>query len=190
MAGRKSKLTDDRQRKIVGLLEKGATDKDACTSVGIDESTFYLWLKDGKEQKSPEKIEFLEAVTRARAKVNVLATNTLRLGMLPTELETETTETITETRLKKDGTLYEYQKTTTRKSVATQPGDWRAAVEWLKRRDPEHWTDHVVVAFSPEALIAMQQLGVNHSEAVKEFERIVIQAAADAAAKAVANVDH
>jgi hypothetical protein len=186
MAGRKSKLTSSRKKAIIELLEIGATDKDTCAAVGISETAFYGWLKDGKENKSPEKVEFLKAVTRARAQVNLIATDSLRNGMLPTLVKSETTETIRETRLNKSGQPYTYEKVVSRRTITEQPGDWRAAVEYLKRRDPEHWTDHVVVAFSPEALIAMHQLGVNHSEAVKEFEQMVIQAAA---AKAVANDD-
>lgn len=185
-AGRKSKLTKNRKDAIVELLEKGATDKDTCASVGIDESTFYGWIKDGRDKKSPEKIEFLEAVTRARAQVNLLATESIRLGMMPTLVKSETTETIRETRMNKNGQPYTYEKVVNRRTLTEQPGDWRAAVEYLKRRDPEHWTDHVVVSFSPEALIAMQQLGVDHTEAVKQFEQMMIEAAA----KAVANDDH
>ena len=57
--GRPSKLNET----TVGLLEKvfvgGSTVGDACAYVGISESTFYKWMKTGREisdgQKRDEK---------------------------------------------------------------------------------------------------------------------------------------
>ncbi len=178
MAGRQSKLTAKRKATIIELLSKGATDKDVCASVGIDESTFYGWLKDGREKRSPTKIEFLEAVTRARASARLVAVESVRSGMLPIEIISETQETITETRLTKDGKPYEYSKTINKRMVQQQPGDWRAGIEYLKRRDPEHWTDRVVVSFSAEAVAIMQQLGIEPSEAVQQFEELLRETAA------------
>lgn len=173
-----TKLTAKRKEHIIELLSKGATDKDVCAAVGISESAFYRWLQDGREAKSATKVEFLEAVTRARAATRLVAVGSIRAGMLPSEIVSETKETITETRLTKDGKPYEYSKTIQKKTTQKQPGDWRAGIEYLKRRDPEHWTDRVVVSFSPEAVAIMQQLGIEPSEAVQQFEELLRETAA------------
>ena len=42
---RKSKLTPWRHRRIIGYIKNGVPNVHACQLVGIDESTFYKWLK-------------------------------------------------------------------------------------------------------------------------------------------------
>jgi transposase-like protein len=178
MAGRQPKLTAKRKDLIIELLSKGATDKDACAAAGIDDSTLYRWLQEGKEGKTPEKSEFYESVTRARADARLVAIESVRLGMLPNLTKSETTETIRETRLNRKGQPYSYEKVVSRRTLTDQPGDWRAGIEYLKRRDPEHWTDRVVISFSPEAVAIMQQLGIEPSEAVSQFEELLKELAA------------
>jgi hypothetical protein len=46
--GRKSKLTDQAQGKIVEHLENGGTAADACVLAGVSISTFYEWLQRGR----------------------------------------------------------------------------------------------------------------------------------------------
>lgn len=177
MAGRQTKLTAKRKEQIIDLLSKGATDKDVCGAVGIDYTTLYRWLKEGKENQSPLKSEFYQSVTRARAQANLVAIESVRLGMLPSQIVMERTETVRETRIDRNGRPYPYERTEVIKSITKQPGDWRAGIEYLKRRDPEHWTDRVVLSFSPEAVAVMHQLGINPSEAVKQFEEMLAELA-------------
>jgi hypothetical protein len=198
--GRKSKLTSDLQEEIVGLIADGVPDQDVCQAVGIAVSTFYNWLawgeafQDGaKRGETVGKIRlpksgktaymgFLEAVTRARGTANVTAIQALRSGMAPQESVTSIRKTITETRLKKDGSEYTYEKTETEERVLEQPGDWRAAVEYLKRRDPENWSEHHVVAgaieLSPDVVAMLEGLGVSMEEVRRAFEDMVRQRAA------------
>lgn len=145
MAGRKSKLTTQVHDTIINYISAGATDKDAYTSVGISYDCFYRWLREGEAAKSGQKREFYEAVTRARAQAFANAAVALRSGMVASQTVVDTTDTIIETRIGKDGQPYQYRKVTTRKSVTKHPSDWRAAVEFLKRRDPEHWGDKIGV---------------------------------------------
>lgn len=175
---RQSKLTSKRKEQIIELLSKGATDKDVCAVVGIDESTFYNWLKDGREKKSQSKIEFLEAVSRARAEARLVAINSLRLGMLPSQVVVDATETVRETRLNSKGQPYSYERTETRRQITQQPGDWRAGESFLKRRDPEHWSERLVISISPQDLEVFQILGMEPSEAVKDFLEMLHQIAA------------
>lgn len=179
---RQSKLTAKRKEQIIALLSKGATDKDVCAAVGISETAFYQWLKDGREGKTPTKVEFLEAVTRARAEARLVAVESVRLGMLPSQITVDATETVRETRLNKHGQPYTYERTESKRQITHQPGDWRAGIEYLKRRDPEHWSERLVISLSPDDLEAIRALGYNMpSEAVQDFIQALREAAAEKA---------
>lgn len=65
---RKSKLTPELIATVCDAIRQGAYDYIAAEAVGIAQSTFYEWLADAeKPDADPLKIEFSEAVKRARA---------------------------------------------------------------------------------------------------------------------------
>lgn len=150
---RPTKLTPAVQQNIIDRLKAGATVKATCDSVGIGERTYYQWVAVGKayldgedHDKMPRLIkdretlaQFSQEVTRAIADGLVMAAIRFREGMSPSEVASSTTETMTETRIGKDGKPYQYTKTVTKKTVTKSPGDWRAAMEYLARRDPDNW---------------------------------------------------
>lgn len=137
----KSKLTDELQADIVALLELGATNADVCASVGISEDTFYRWLREGNEAQNGKKSEFSEAITRAQATARLDAIETLKKALQPTQQKQVTVDEFSETRLNSKGEPYTYTRKKTRQQVSEVPGDWRAAVEYLKRRDKANWTE-------------------------------------------------
>jgi len=72
--GRKSSLTKEIQKQIVEILEAGNYQKTAYESLGIPESRYFHWLKEGEKAESKEGkltkkeekyIEFLESIKRA-----------------------------------------------------------------------------------------------------------------------------
>ena len=78
MAGRSAKISKDMVDEILTYKENGLSDKDICDMVGIDQSTFYCWLKEaetGIDSHNPErpapnlelKIELANGLKRARA---------------------------------------------------------------------------------------------------------------------------
>ena len=165
---RPSKLTPTLQKDIIARLSAGSTIKATCDSVGITDQTYRNWINRGEaeskrrenpnvkegtqvwQDEDPYFVFFWEA-TRAQADGMIQAAIRFREGMNPSESEAVTTETTIETRLrkvKKDGVIveepYEYKKTVTRKTVTHNPGDWRAAMEYLARRDPENWARQAV----------------------------------------------
>lgn len=159
---RPSKLTERVQNELCRLLTAGVVIERACETVGIDDSTYRLWrirgrkeaerrerpgIKPGTDKWTQEEpyFAFFTATSRAIAEAEVNATLVLRQGMLPQDIVTETTETVTETRLTKDGKPYQYTRTVTRREVRHQGGDWRAAIEWLKRRRSTDWAEHTVL---------------------------------------------
>lgn len=138
--GRPSKFTPEVRRLIVDRLQAGATIAATCDNVNISHQTFLNWLERGRKATSGEYFDFLEAVTRAQSQGLVHAAAAFRQGMNPSESVAVTTEAIEETRINpKTGEAYTYRKSITRRTVTQMPGDWRAAMEYLARRDPDNW---------------------------------------------------
>lgn len=152
MAKLKLKTDEKLQGDICRLLANGVTDKDMCAAVGIAVSTFYKWLADAEKAQDKSRlnandkilIAFSEAVMRARAKARIAATKTVLKSATRGQRTVEQyTETRTETRTRKDGTPYEVSYTVSTEKVIQHPPDFRAAIEYLKRRDGEHWSEKV-----------------------------------------------
>lgn len=171
--GRPSKLTPELQSEMCQMLQDWVPVETACAALNIDDSTYYNWRKRGREEQArraawtgkepPGKreqtrrdreapyIEFFEATARAIAKGEAYAIDALRRGTLPSETVVTIHETFTETRLKPDGTTYEYTRTIEREQVTESPGEWRPALEFLKRRDPQRWSEQVNLAGASDA---------------------------------------
>lgn len=64
---RRTKLTKEITDKIIKAIKTGATYELCAQYAGIAPSTFYLWMKQGRERKSKQKIEFLESIKRAES---------------------------------------------------------------------------------------------------------------------------
>ena len=162
--GRPSKFTPDAKKRILEALEAGATVKAACGWVPIHTDTYHNWIKRGKEEaerrdkngikegtkqwnEEQSYFEFFRNATRAQQTGMVNAAVQFRSGMNPSQSVSETTVTTTETRIRtvrhSDGRVedvpYEHVKSEKRQTVTHNPGDWRAAMEYLARRDPENW---------------------------------------------------
>jgi len=70
--GRKTKLQDDIQKRLLSAIEKGLSIIDSCEYAGISEKTYYNWLnkdietiKDAGEQK--KFIQFLQNIKKAQS---------------------------------------------------------------------------------------------------------------------------
>jgi transposase-like protein len=148
---RPNKLTPAVRKIIVDHVKIGATVEDACALAGITETTFYNWMQAGRNSDSGVRFEFFEAVTRARKEASVAAIITLRRSF-SNEAKTVTRkrEQFTEIRLRtvknpETGVVeqvpYEYSKTTVTDIETAAPPDWRAAIEYLKRRDSANWSE-------------------------------------------------
>jgi len=71
--GRKTKLQDDIQKRLLSAIEKGLSIIDSCEYAGISEKTYYNWLnkdietiKDAGEQKK-FFIQFLQNIKKAQS---------------------------------------------------------------------------------------------------------------------------
>jgi transposase len=67
--GRPSKLTLELQAEMIVLFKAGNFVETTCGTVGIDKSTFYDWIKKGKNSNHPKNKyrKFQEAVEQAMA---------------------------------------------------------------------------------------------------------------------------
>lgn len=197
--GRKFKLTDELQEAIIGYVADGVPDETLCEAVGISKASFYNWLKWGAAFADGGKagevvdtgvsvfslpksgktrlIEFFDAVTRARGDAKASAVKAVRSAINGQETVSEITETVTETRLKKDGTEYDYTKTVSKCIISYQPPDARIALDYLERRDPDNWSkrqklEHVI-ELSPDVVALLEARGIGVSEVAREFEAMV-----------------
>lgn len=64
---RTSKLTPELQAQIVKDVSLGVTFRDAALAAGVEEATFYNWMKWGKEQKKGLYFEFFKSVRSAES---------------------------------------------------------------------------------------------------------------------------
>jgi hypothetical protein len=168
MAGRKSKYTPETVDKIKSTLAAGATIKDTCAYAGITEKTFFEWMS------SPSKSEFRELVSYAQGQARVAATLAIKSAIKGVEQVANTNDTYTETRVNKvTGELYEFRKTKQSRTVTQLAPDWRAAIEYLKRRDPEHWSDRVDININVELVTktvkALEEAGIDPAQVFNDI---------------------
>ena len=65
---RRTKLTPEIEQRIIQAIQAGGTYQIAAQFAGIGESTLYLWMKQGREGRNKDKIEFLENIKRAESR--------------------------------------------------------------------------------------------------------------------------
>ena len=149
---RKTKYTPELVKTITDALGMGATIKDACALAGISHETYFTWVN--------EKSDFSDATTHAQSNARFAATLAIRKAVQGGAQQTsETVENVTETRLRKgangEQVPYEYAKTQRSTTTTKYPPDWRAGVEYLKRRDPEHWSERLQVSVDVKVIMAL-----------------------------------
>lgn len=197
MAGRYTLLTPELHKSIVQSLTLGCPIVDACHYVNIYESTFYRWRNRGQAElervaadtrlriRKEEQVycEFYKDTTRAQADARRSAVASIRqaYGLGGIVSENVTTKTVSETKLRKvkkaDGSIveepYTWTRTETTKAVLHTPSDWRAAMEFLRRRDKENWSDKIIVSVEDlrNQAIADIHAGKLTYEALAEVDR-------------------
>lgn len=182
---RPTKLDSKLQKQIVKLLSTGVTVADTCDAVGIAKSTFHDWVKRGEAGDEAPFSEFSDAVSRAYNAAKVKAIGTLRAAMSPYNQTQTVKKTFTETRLTRGGVPYEYKRVEETKSVTRYNGDWKAAVEYLKRRHPDEWSERFehtgkdgADLFDAELRATLKALGIDESDVVRDFRELMLAEAA------------
>ena len=70
--GRKTKLEDDIQQRLIKAIQRGLSIADACEYSGISERTYYYWIKkDPLTIENPEEqkkfLQFLQNIKKAQS---------------------------------------------------------------------------------------------------------------------------
>ena len=177
---RPTKLNKTLQSKLVKLLRAGVSIADACAHVGLGERTFYDWMARG-ESGEDDFSQFSQDINRARNNAKVTAIDTLHSAAMPYKTRTVYKEHVVETRLKRNGEPYDYRHTSEHETINYFPGDWRAAVEHLKRRYPDEWSEKRILelGLSPELLERLEKVAKDANVPASVLFENMINAVAD-----------
>lgn len=64
--GRKTRCTKALTEQFTAIIRTGATSKDACNALAVNEATAAEWMTKGEQGKAPCYVAFREAVIKAR----------------------------------------------------------------------------------------------------------------------------
>lgn len=192
MTGRKSKLTPALQKQIVKLLEQGNSVEDVCSQVGITDRTYYNWREKGESAaKQLEETEdadladladderpffqFFQATIRAQNNAKVKAVSAVYKSIEGFKTVEKSTVVFTETRYhkpKKEGDepeAYKYEQIKTTTKVIQHAPDAHTAIEFLKRRYPDEWSDRVRIDLDPAMVKELQALATAQKVDLKDL---------------------
>jgi transposase-like protein len=190
--GRPTKLNKTLQGKIVKLLKQGISVEDVCSQVGIAVSTYYNWIGRGQAladqlDADPETfvpaderpfLEFLEAVTRALQNAKVKAIGAIYGAIQGQKTVEKSKSTFEEIRWRqtKDGKKpYKYRRTSTSEKVIQHAPDSRIAIEYLKRRYPDEWSDRLRIDVDPGVLRELQALATSANTSLEDLLKAVLE---------------
>ncbi len=137
MAGRKTKLTPERQEKILRCVRAGMSYKDATQSAGITPETLCRWLARGKVESGLFH-EFYESVRKALVHFELVHLENIDRSAL------EESKIIQQTVKYKGGEILNGQLKDGKVKYATivskfRPPNCEASMWLLARRFPERW---------------------------------------------------
>lgn len=163
--GRPTKFNKAAGERICENLRSGCSRKAAAESVGVDYRTLLNWVEAGEKAKSGEFFQFFQALTRVEAEVELRNTSVMAKAAAGWDAGSVKVTTRSVVKIKRtvhpDGTIVDEPvvlQLTSREETTTKEFDWRAALEFLKRRRREDWGDHVNVDLDREIAQLLAQL--------------------------------
>src|SRR5262249_32221069 len=140
MSGR-LKFTPERVTRLLDGLKAGMTRSAACGAAGIDLDTLNRWQR--RYAGFAVQVKQLEAEAEARY------TSIISKAAFGHEvtIRRETTKPIVVKTVDANGIKHEHLERITEVTHETrQESDWRAALEWLKRRRKDDWSERQEVS--------------------------------------------
>ena len=132
--GRRPKISPKIREIIITGIKSGMTYKAACDLAGIGQTTFYRWQELGETEQSGVYREFWQELKNAEAEIQQRMLDVVR------ESAEKGTEEVTKvTRRDANGNIVETVET-----LKSSPRDWRAAMTFLERRNPEEFARRFV----------------------------------------------
>lgn len=192
---RKTLLTPDLQKKIIKLLEQGSSIEDACSQVGISERTYYNWRDRGEKAvveaeaddadavTTPAEeipfLQFFQATTRALKNAKVKAVGAVYGAIKGYKTKSVKTVVFKETRLRKGEKggeePYDYEETTTTTTVTQLAPDAHTAIEYLKRRFPDEWSDRLRIDVDPALLKELENLAASAKVELNDLIKALVE---------------
>lgn len=148
--------------RIHGLMDYGgALLKDFCKAMDISQELYYQWM---------EKVEFLEAVQKAKEDFKATQEERLVESLMQSALGYEASETKTEYISDENGNRRPKKQTVTKKNVAPNTG---AAIFLLTNIAPERWknkmnTEHSGEVFTHQKPLTKEELKELHNRLENE----------------------
>ena len=138
MAGRKTKLTPERQEKILDCVRIGMSNKAAAQMAGISEKTLYNWIECGEKDASGPFFEFLKSLQAATVQFELSNCRIIHRSA------TEETRIVRQTiRYKSgevvNGKLVDGKFTSATVVIETRPPSVKSAMWLLERQFPKKW---------------------------------------------------
>ena len=138
MAGRKTKLTPERQEKILDCVRIGMSNRAAAQVAGISEKTLYNWIECGEKDASGPFFEFLKSLQAATVQFELSNCRIIHRSA------TEETRIVRQTiRYKSgevvNGKLGDGKFTSATVVIETRPPSVKSAMWLLERQFPKKW---------------------------------------------------
>ena len=138
MAGRKTKLTPERQEKILDCVRIGMSNKAAAQMAGISEKTLYNWIECGEKDTSGPFFDFWESLQAATVQFELSNCRIIHRSA------TEETRIVRQTIRYKSGQAVngklgagKFKSATI--VIETRPPSTKSAMWLLERRFPKKW---------------------------------------------------
>jgi hypothetical protein len=157
--GRPTKLTPERQERIVTALRAGNYLTIAAEYAGVNRATVFRWLAQADEVGAPKAIrDFRDAVVRARAEAEHRMVDIAGRAAAGGTLVRRTTRTLP------DGSVEVDEQWT--------PPDGRVALDFLGRAFPDRWSRRTEVTGADGGPVQMtSQTLVVHAQRISEHLR-------------------
>jgi transposase len=142
--GRPTKLTPERQEKIVNAIASGVYFETACAYAGITATCGHLWLQRGRgihptRSQLSIYVNFVNAVEKAQADSEALRVARIKqAGQGGQVLKEEIIEIPGEIITKANGEIIERPTTQEIRRTYSQ-AQWQADAWYLERRYPQRW---------------------------------------------------
>ena len=138
MAGRKTKLTPERQQTILRCVRAGLSKKAAAQAAGISEHTLYNWIVRGEKDTQGQFFEFLGSLQSVESDFELSNFDIIQRS------STEERRTVRQTVTYKsgqvvNGKLVDGQVMHAKIVTVIRPPTARGAMRFLARRFPKEW---------------------------------------------------
>ena len=160
--GRKTKLDETLIERICDLVKLRVSWNRIAYIIGIDPRTLRKWRERGEKQKRGLCRELVDGVNRAEAEGYVDAVQVFRKAMLGGEK-------IRQTKVVLDKGI-PVKTEITEKELAP---NWKAALEWLARTEPEMWGNYERLRLETDLRVEVESLGLELEDVLQAAMQLI-----------------